>query len=260
MLVNHEVPLCLLGESVNFNDYDYWLVHLLKNEQYREEYLIRSRDPSRRLLLDNSAAELKNEKYFDFKEFAKRVEEFKPTEYIIPDEFNDFEKTIENLERWLKNYGSLPGKKIGVIHGKTEEELVKCYRIMSEKVDKIAINCGDDFYSRDLGRGLELNKTLNRISFINYLIQENIINYNKPHHILGCYLPQEFKSYKGMSFIETIDTSNPIIHGIEGIRYSEKGLESKSFTGIDKVLEIEIDERQRENIYYNIEMFRSFIK
>ena len=35
-------------------------------------------------------------------------------------------------------------------------------------------------------------------------------------HLLGCNLPQEYLYYKDFPFIETIDTSNPIIHGLEG--------------------------------------------
>ena len=35
MKVSHEVPLCLLEDSLDFNDYDYALVHLLdKDEDY----------------------------------------------------------------------------------------------------------------------------------------------------------------------------------------------------------------------------------
>ena len=36
MKVSHEVPLCLLEESLQFNDYDYCLPHLLdQHEEYK---------------------------------------------------------------------------------------------------------------------------------------------------------------------------------------------------------------------------------
>ena len=46
-------------------------------------------------------------------------------------------------------------------------------------------------------------------------------------HLLGCALPQEFKAYKDIPNIVSIDTSNPIVHGILNIPYSEQGLNTK---------------------------------
>ncbi len=44
---------------------------------------------------------------------------------------------------------------------------------------------------------------------------------------LGCQVPQEFSWYKDMPFIETIDTSNPIMATLDGIQYGHNGLTEK---------------------------------
>ena len=36
--ISHETPLCLLKDSLNFNDYDYCLPHLLDEEEGYEEF------------------------------------------------------------------------------------------------------------------------------------------------------------------------------------------------------------------------------
>ena len=59
-----------------------------------------------------------------------------------------------------------------------------------------------------------------RQQMISRLIAENVIDTNKPHHLLGCGLPQEFKFYKEMHWIDSVDTSNPVMHGMHDIRYT----------------------------------------
>ena len=68
---------------------------------------------------------------------------------------------------------------------------------------------------------------------------------------------QAFLYYKDFPFIESIDTSNPIIHGLEGTRYSEGGLLHKSNQKIDKDFTQEVSREQIYNILHNVEMFRT---
>jgi hypothetical protein len=71
-------------------------------------------------------------------------------------------------------------------------------------------------------------------------------------------VPQEFIYYKDMPFIETIDTSNPIMAGIEGIKYNVWGLDEKPKTRIDDVMEMSSEELNRKwsYIYNNIMDFK----
>ena len=98
---------------------------------------------------------------------------------------------------------------------------------------------------------------MGRLKTITNLYKNNIIGNMDRVHLLGCNLPQEYLYYKDFSFIETIDTSNPIIHGLEGIRYSEGGLLHKSNQKIDKDFTQKVNLKQKKDILYNIKMFRT---
>ena len=113
MLISHEVPKSLFNQSLEFNDYDYALVHLFDKDP---DYLKFYKDcvaQGRHVLLDNSIFEL-GEAY-DNESFAKWVEELKPTEYIVPDALENAGKTMQQMEDWNRSYRSLPGKKIGYV-------------------------------------------------------------------------------------------------------------------------------------------------
>ena len=56
------------------------------------------------------------------------------------------------------------------------------------------------------------------------MYKSGIIGKSDRVHLLGCALPQEFGYYSDFPFIESIDTSNPIIHGLEWIKYNKLGL------------------------------------
>ena len=83
MLISHEIPLSLMEESKQFNDYDYCLLHLTyENEQYRQFY-IDSIKNGRRVLLDNSLFELQDALTND--QLAAGVLDLRPTWYVVPD-------------------------------------------------------------------------------------------------------------------------------------------------------------------------------
>jgi hypothetical protein len=59
-----------------------------------------------------------------------------------------------------------------------------------------------------------------------------------------------------MPFIKTIDTSNPVIHGLAGIKYEPWGLDAKLSTKVDKFKgEVE----HWETAVHNIQTFKTFI-
>ena len=97
---------------------------------------------------------------------------------------------------------------------------------------------------------------MGRLKTITNLRKYNIISDMDRVHLLGCNVPQEYLYYKDFPFIETIDTSNPVIHGLEGIRYSEGGLLHKSNQKIDKDFTQTVTPKQKEDILYNVEMFK----
>ena len=67
---------------------------------------------------------------------------------------------------------------------------------------------------------------LGRVALLSNLVNDNIININKKHHLLGVSLPQEGLFYKSgtlfkFNWIYSVDTSNPVVHGIKSINESK---------------------------------------
>lgn len=259
MLISHEVPMKLLKESITFNDYDYCLLHLTyENDEYKQFYRD-SLKKGRKVILDNSMYELGDS--LTNNQLAEGVKDIKPTEYIIPDKMNDKNETINRFKSFIKEYPSLPGVKIGVVQGSTIKELIECYKFMSDNADKIAIPFGSKAYDEyNLGKNILENRTYGRQKFIKYLVDNNIWNYDKPHHLLGCNLPIEFNYYLYKKInIESIDTSNPVLSGIEKIYYDPiKGINNKSVIKMCDIMNININEDQRLIINYNLIMFRMY--
>ena len=55
--ISHEVPKCLLEESLSFNMYDYCLPHLMEEDEEYRKFFMKSKDIGREIFLDNSLHE-----------------------------------------------------------------------------------------------------------------------------------------------------------------------------------------------------------
>lgn len=287
MKISHEVPVALLTKSKDFNDYDYALVHLFETNPDYYNFYKESIALGRSVVLDNSAFELGQA--FDSDKFAHWITELQPTEYIIPDIIGNGNATANSVEEWINKY-NLPGIKIGVVQGKTLDEFVECYNRIFPLVDKIAICFNYPFLVNDLGyNNIPISyddetgdaitaKTIfsdydqfklaeysmNRPLLVEY-IRDNLPT--KPTHLLGCSVPQEFMYYRdqvnvynrpAFDFLESCDTSNPIVHAINGIKYQDYGLDNKISTKLIEYLNH--DNFDMELIEHNVKLFRSFVK
>ena len=254
MLISHEVPLSFLKESLTFNDYDYALVHLF--EKYPEYFAFfqKSLSLKRQVILDNSLYELGES--FEVESFASYIEKLNPTYYIAPDVWA---KGPENIESYSKFNFELDSLKIGVVQGRDLKEALDNYKFMKERADKIALTFGLPFYEL-LGEGVNKSERLmrGRIKFINILKEEGLWS-SKPHHLLGCALPQEFAFYKNISEIDTIDTSSPVVAGIHELLFTEEGLHEKPEGKLVDFFENELTLTQKKCIIYNIKSFKRFI-
>ena len=248
MLISHEVPKNLLKYSLNFNDYDYFLVHQLSIPEYRNFYDV-SKSLKRRQILDNSLYELKES--FDPDKFADYIKELQPSEYLIPDAFNDFEKNISMFDSWMSKYGNLNGIKIATVHGKTIEEFQKAYDYFNNYDVKIAFNFAESLY---MNYGSDPIKELQNAEGRYNVINSIKINPNKKHHLLGCSYWAEFKYYKDFDFIETIDTSNPIMAAFEGKRYP---ISNKPKLAVDDCQNITLTKKIYDDIEFNVRAFRA---
>ncbi len=255
--IAHEAPKSIFHEVEKVTDYSYALVHLFEEDP---EYLKLFQDAlanGREVILDNSIFEL--EEAFDAVKFAQWVQELKPTWYIVPDALEDVKKTIQQMTEWNYKYKNLPGKKIGVVQGKTYEQIKTCYGYMDKiaNVDMIAISFDYSYYTDIIPHPNKyVSWMLGRVKLLGDLLRDGVINEEKPHHLLGCGLPQEFAFYKDYKWIYSLDTSNPVVHGIKGVEYREDGLWSKESQKLFELINHNVEDTN--TILYNINKFRWF--
>ena len=260
--IAHESPKSIFEEVQRFTDYDYALVHLFEED---EEYLKQFQQAAlkgREIILDNSIFEL--EEAFDADKFDSWVKHLKPTWYIVPDVLEDGYATIDKMEDWNnKGLGYKHSGKIGVVQGKTYDEIVDCYNYMNKEanVDMIAISFDYSYYTKSVPHPNKyVSWMLGRVKLLGDLLKDGVINKDKKHHLLGCGLPQEFQFYKHSDYdwIYSLDTSNPIVHGIKGISYKDQGLWSKESQKLHELIDTDIDLDQFNLIKNNIQKFRWF--
>ena len=271
--IAHEAPLSLMPFIRQVTDYDYALVHLFEDKEIGGPYknfFVESMKMGRKVILDNSIFELGEA--FDVGEFFSHVQDLLPTEYIIPDVFQDSKGTLKNVEDWFQLVNDLnPAilikcKAIGVVQGKTEEECIECYKALAShpNIYKIAIPFDFEWY-QEQNRLFqkEIAYMVGRRHFVMKLSRIGELLPVKPLHLLGCALPQEFIYYKnvvpGLLYIESIDTSNPVLHGMEGYRYTDEWLNFKSSTKMATIMEEGATPQQVADVFYNIGKFRESI-
>jgi hypothetical protein len=260
--IAHESPKSIFDEVQKYTDYDYALVHLFEED---EEYLAQFKkavSKGREVILDNSIFEL--EEAFDADKFNRWVNELKPSWYIVPDALEDAQKTCDQMEDWInKGYGYKGSGKIGVVQGKSYDEIVDCYNYMNKSadVDMIAISFDYSYYTQSVPHANKyVSWMLGRVKLLGDLLRDGVINQTKPHHLLGCGLPQEFSFYKHSDYdwIYSLDTSNPVVHGIKNITYRSDGLWSKERQKLHELINSDISIEQLGTIKNNIQKFRWF--
>ena len=259
MLVSHESPISILDKSREYNDYDYALVHLFETHPEYYEFFKTSVKVGRQVLLDNSIFELGES--FDQDKFAKYVKELKPNYYIVPDVLEDGYSTIHSFHNFIKKYPDLPGLKIGVVQGKTYDELVDCYKYMSDHADYIAISFDYSYYvATGMGKTKLERFSSGRYSLIQDLKREGIWNKFKPHHLLGCSLAKEFYLYRDDPSIRSVDTSNPVVAGIKELRYNGNlGLNDKPSIKLADLIDHQVTDTEMEDIEYNVKEFKKIV-
>ena len=258
--ISHEVPFALLNDSRSFNDYDYALVHLFEEHSEYLHFFFESLEQGRKVILDNSVFEL--EEAFDADRFAYWINQLKPTEYIVPDVLDDASGTIASLESWISDYDWLPGKTIGVVQGKTLGSALSCYEQIAPLVDKVAVSFNCKFYEEMFPDDSKLIAWMKgRQRFMERIAHHPNHNPNQPFHLLGCSYMAEFKHYKqpGFEFIETLDTSNPIVFALSGVECSKSGVDVKISTKLIEFINTSYDDIDYELVNKNVKTFRSFV-
>tara|TARA_R110000782_G_scaffold20022_1_gene54288 strand:+ start:72 stop:866 length:795 start_codon:yes stop_codon:yes gene_type:complete len=257
--VSHELPINMLSRSYDINDYEYCLPHLLDQNEMYKKHFIKAKKDGRYIIMDNSLHELGVA--YDTDRLLHWVHELEPNEFIVPDVWQDKTATLVNAKQWISINLPKNTTKVAVVQAQNYPEALECYSILqTQGYKKIAFSYGADWYAKEFPHPNPLvGKMMGRIMTISKMYKSNIINKSDRVHLLGCALPQEFRYYGDFPFIESIDTSNPIIHGLEGIKYSSNGLYTKSSTKIDKVSIISLTPKILYNIHHNITQFKKYL-
>lgn len=261
--IAHEAPMSIFTEVQKHTEYDYCLVHLLgESEDYRRKFF-KAKQEGREIYLDTSIFELGTA--FEASKFAEWVERLEPDYYFAPDALEESSTTINQMNEWNDKFGNIKGKKIGVVQGKSYEEIVKCYEFMDKQSgsDMIAISFDYSYYNKTVPHPNKVvGWTFGRIKLLSDLLKDGIINKDKPHHLLGCALPLEFTFYQNDEFnwIESIDTSNPIVHAIKGIKYTENlGLLNKESQKLYELINFPAKQIDKDILYHNLYYFRRLV-
>jgi len=269
--ISHESPLCLLEESLNYNDYQYVLPFFWDRfPKYKEFMLDYRKHKGSFIILDNGLFEGEVPTH---QELINMIYQIKPDIFIVPDEWNDIDKTHVNAKYWmgLKRSGVLPEETelMVVLQGKTFSELKRLYiQCIDLGYNHFALNHSSVAYDSIFGEDQEsynnelARKSSGRIQLVQELVDEKIMKPYHYIHLLGCSLPVEFLYYqpKLARYINSLDTSNPIIAGILEHKYiSRIGLLDKPKQKMESFFDKNLESTQIDIILENINKFKILV-
>ena len=253
--VSHEVPICLLEHSLKFNDYQYCLPHLLdQNEQYRE-FFYRCKEEGHYIVMDNSLHELGHA--YDESRLLHWINELQPNEFIVPDVWEDKTQSVIKAREWSNIKLPKEITKVAVVQGKSYEDALISYQTYKDLgYRKIAFSYGASYYNDIVPHiNSDFGKAMGRLWVISSLYKNKIITKKDRIHLLGTAMPFEFKFYEDYPFIESIDTSNPIMAALEGTRYTD-GQHPKPKLNLNATQTWNLEDIDVDLVYYNVIRFR----
>lgn len=260
MKISHECPRCLLEANLQWSDYQYCLPHLMEKDEDYRNFFLKCKEKETEIYLDNSLHELGESMDDDI--LLKWLNILKPSVFFIPDVWEDQLNTINNAYRWMK-YIDIPKETTltAVVQAKSLNEARECYEAFKNMgYEKIAFSYGASYYN-DLfiHPNKNIGKALGRLHAISILYKQGIIKDTDRIHLLGSANVSEFKYYNNMPFIESIDTSNPIMAAIDGVYYSNY-MHDKPKANMNNSFEIDFDSIDIYAAYHNVNEFKKLFK
>ena len=255
MKVSHEVPRCLLTASPEFNDYDYALPHLFDQDEEYLQYFMDAKADGRYIIMDNSLHELG--KAYDHERLRYWVSVIEPDEFIVPDVWMRCAETAAQAKYWKQFKYPKKTKLTAVIQGKDKNDAYLCANLLTNLgYKKLCVSYGATWYNDFFPHtNADMGKALGRVRFVQGLLNLNQMKDIK-FHLLGCSIPQEFSWYDKHPQIESIDTSNPVMAGLEDTLYSDYGLNSKPKANMNDYFDIDFEKVDYLNIIHNTTKFR----
>ena len=169
MLISHEAPKNIMNLVQEYTDYDYCLVHLMQESNEYRNFFFDAKKKKRKIILDCSLYELGHA--YDINKYIAWINILDPSEYIVPDVFQNFEANIQSFEKFMSihNPFKVTGKTIGVVQGKT-------YKEMKEYIVKILTQEYSDMHWSDNEAHRGVKKIVRMIERANpHLINEGDI-------------------------------------------------------------------------------------
>jgi hypothetical protein len=151
---------------------------------------------------------------------------------------------------------------MAVCQGQDMGELITTYQTLVDLgYNHIAFNHSSIAYIKEYPSDMLRLKAqmYGRMEFIRKLVERGTIRKSHYHHLLGCSLPQEFMAYSDWKFIRSCDTSNPILVGAEGVRYTDSGIHFKPEHKLEHYFEKNLEDKV-EDIKFNVQRFKQYIK
>lgn len=273
MLTNSELPLCMLDQNNDLNQYDFILFHLyISNKEYREFcWKQRLQHPERLMILDNSAYEffVKGET-LNMEDYVRVINELQPDMYILPDTLMDMEQTLKDTKQFLKNYPIDCSKPLAVAQGNTPNELTACLLLYQDMgIENIAIPFHNRFFKEmkwneyieyvimdkyaTVNLTEDMKYALGRVQWVGN--NNDLLEGFKHVHLLGSHCPFEkaFYSYFNSGLIDTMDTGYPVKCAIEGYELFREP--HKPNIIIDEFLDKDLD--CKELIAKNVSIFKN---
>jgi hypothetical protein len=132
---------------------------------------------------------------------------------------------------------------------------VQAYKDLGYK--KIAFSYGAQYY-HDLAPhpDKDFGKAIGRYMVLSQMYEDKLLLPTDRIHLLGTASPIEFGLYKNIKCIESIDTSNPIMAGIEKRMYHHLGISPKPVANMNKYQDVSEEFIETELIEYNVRKFR----
>jgi hypothetical protein len=254
--VSHETPFCLLKDSLKFNDYQYALPHLLEeNEEYRNHFL-KCKEDGVEIYLDNSLHELGYAMDNDI--LLKWINILEPSNFFIPDVWEDWRGSLKNAQEWANIKVPENTTKVAVVQAYNYTQashLVLDYQELGYK--KIAFSYGASYYNTLCPHpNKDFGKAMGRFTVISRMEEDGILNRHTMVHLLGTAWPAEFGMYSNFDFIESIDTSNPVMAAIDNLEYGDLGLDYKPIANMNNFQDIDKSLIYYGTLEHNIWKFR----
>ncbi len=254
--ISHEVPRCLLNDSIGFCDYQYALPHLLESDEEYRNHFLKCKEQGIEIYLDNSLHELGTSVSDEL--LIKWINILEPTTFFVPDVWEDASGSIVNAKRWTNI--KVPDKttKTAIVQAENVLDAYTCvqtYKDLGYK--KIAFSYGNSLYNKLSSHpNKDLGKALGRIKLITDLLECNLLTKHNRVHLLGTSYPGEFAWYNEIECIESIDTSNPVMTTLDLAEYGAYGSYKKPKSNLNNSFDMDIRGVNFPLLERNIRMFR----